>query len=246
MDGSATMAADVRRVARCRLTVAPYRWAFAEARAAEIAAHWDQQRAANPSYFNGTVLMLADYSIAGDDLVATAFVTEFRSYLFWRSVGFPSTGAIDGFGSAVIRASDGSLLLGRQRSGQLNAGLDYLPGGFIDSRDIDAHGRIDIGASVAREVAEETGLDLDELKVEPGFFVTRVGAQLSIGVPFRSALDGAALRRRVESHIASEPDGELVSVRCVATMADLADVRLAGYCVPLLPVLLGAEGGALG
>lgn len=246
MDGIAPMVADVRWVARCHLTVAPYRWAFAEARDAEIAAHWDEQRAANPSYFNGTVLMLADYRITGDDLVATAFATEFRTYLFWRSLGFPDAGAIDGFGSAVIRASDGALLLGRQRSGQMNAGLDYLPGGFIDSRDIGADGRIDIVASVAREVAEETGLGRDELAVEPGFVVTRVGAQLSIGVPFHSTLDGAALLRRVETHIASEPDGELISVRCVATMADLADVRLAGYCVPLLPVLLVAEGGALG
>ncbi len=246
MDGIAPMAADVRRVTSCRLTVAPYRWAFAEARAAEIAAHWDEQRAANPSYFNGTVLMLADYRISGDDLVANAFVTEFRSYLFWRSLGFPDAGAIDGFGSAVIRASDGSLLLGRQRNGQMNAGLDYLPGGFIDSRDIGADGRIDIVASVAREVAEETGLRLDELAVEPGFVVTRIGTQLSIGVPFRSALDSAALRRRVEAHIESEPDGELQSVRCVAKMADLTDARLAGYCVPLLPVLLGVEGGGLG
>ncbi len=225
-------------MAGCRMTVAPHRWAFAEAHQAEIAAHWDAQTAANPSYFNGTVLMLSGYRLENDAFVATAFATEFRNYLYWRRLGFPPADAIDGFGSAVIRAADGSVLLARQRSGQMNAGLFYLPGGFIDNRDVGADGCIDIAASVSREVVEETGLQLGEFEVQAGFVVTRLGAQLSIGVMFRSSLDRAALEQKVQRHIDSDPHGELEAVRFVSTLAELEGVPLADYCVPLLPALL--------
>lgn len=236
--GAAPIDTQVRRVARCRITVAPHRWAFAEVHAADVAAHWQEQTAANPAYFNGTVLMLAACRFEGDSLVATAFRTEFRNYLYWRNRGFPDRSIVDGFGSAIVRARDGGVLLGRQRSGNVNTGLCYLPGGFIDERDVAADGSIDIAASVAREVREETGLGADDLALEPGFVATRTGPHLSIGVVFRSGLDSDALRRAVLAHIAADPDGELESVRLVHRLADLADARLADYCVPLLPVLL--------
>jgi 8-oxo-dGTP pyrophosphatase MutT (NUDIX family) len=230
--------ASVRRVARCRIELAAYRWDLVEERRAEIDAFWRRQSAANASYFDGVVHLLSAHRIDGDLLAATAFATRFRNYLYWRETGYADTSVIDAFGSAVIRCTDGGVLLARQRSGNINSGLVYLPGGFIDERDVGADGCIDIGASIAREIAEETGLDCATMTAEPGFTVTRVGQHLSIAATYHSGLDGAELRRRVGAHIAGDARGELETVLIAGNRRDLAGLPLVHYCRALLPALL--------
>lgn len=234
----ATAGEYVRRIERCRLRLEPYRWPLAENNADAITAHWQQASARNPGFFNGTVLLLSGYRIDGATLEASAFATEFRNYLYWRDNGFADVSIVDGFGSAIIRSSDGGLLLARQRGGNVNAGLYYLPGGFIDMRDVSASGVIDIEASIAREVAEETGLAPDAWTAEPGFIVTRRRQHLSLAMTCRTTLSSEDLGRRVAATLSADPDGELDAVKIVHSRADIAGLPLADYCYPLLPRLL--------
>lgn len=238
-------ATDVCRVAAAQITARAHRWTFAEQRQPEIAAFWQHQQALNPAYFNGTVLLFSAIALHGDVLVATAFPTEFRNYLYWRAEGFADRSVVDGFGSAIIRAADGAVMLARQRAGNVNSGLYYLPGGFIDPRDVAAgSGVVDIDASIAREVGEETGLDAGSLRRDPGFLVTRAGAHLSIAATFRSGLDKGRLRDAIMGHIALDAEGELEEVMFAASLGAVEGLRLADYCKPLLPVLLGGDGVA--
>lgn len=237
--GSEAMSGDdVRRIESCRLRLEPYRWPLVENNAGAIAAHWQQASARNPGFFNGTVLLLSSYRIDGETLEASAFATEFCNYLYWRDNGFADVSIIDGFGSAIIRSSDGGLLLARQRGGNVNAGLYYLPGGFIDMRDVDASGVIDIEASIAREVSEETGLAPEAWTAEPGFIVTRRRQHLSLAMTCRTTLTSEELSRRVAATLNADPDGELDAVKIVHSRSDIAGLPLADYCYPLLPRLL--------
>jgi ADP-ribose pyrophosphatase YjhB (NUDIX family) len=174
-------------ISECRLRATSDSWTYATANSELIETSWRRAVADNPQFFNGVVHLIDGLSLEDGLLDARLVRTDFKSYLFWREAGFPQAGVLDGFGSALIRSSDGALVLGRQRAGNVNGGLAYLPGGFIDARDVDGDGAIDIAASVARELLEETGLTAPVVKAQPGFIVTQTGAHVSLAVTYQAA-----------------------------------------------------------
>ncbi|MCH9808736.1 MAG: NUDIX domain-containing protein [Alphaproteobacteria bacterium] len=142
-------------------------------------------------------------------MTAELIETDFSSFLFWKDTSYPEAGVRDGFGSAMIRSREGHVLLARQLAGHLNSGLLYLPGGFIDLNDVCGDGRVDIDASIMRELAEETGLGASSFVRRPGYLLTRVGVQVSIAVEFRSELDALELRHLLCSQLRAQGDPEL-------------------------------------
>jgi 8-oxo-dGTP pyrophosphatase MutT (NUDIX family) len=220
-------------------------WSFAAQHAAEIDVHWKRRSADNPNFFNGTLYVLADYSISPHGVLDGRFLrTDFKSFLYWREAGFPHSGVRDAFGSGVIRSADGLVLLGRQREGHLNSGLCYLPGGFIDARDVRADGTIDIDGSVAREIAEETGLDPATLTRPGGYLVTITGSLLSIAVLWTSDLPASALADQARRHIASDPESELADVLFVAPGEEHAHLDIPHFARALLTALVDLKSDA--
>ncbi len=232
----------VVRVERCELAVAGRSWPFARDNAADIDAHWQRRTAECPGYFNGRIFMLTSYTLDEETLRGDLTEVEFKQFLYWRDMGEPDTSVFDAFGSALIHSADNAVLLGRQRPGNINAGLAYLPGGFIDTRDVDATGRVDIRASVLREVEEETGLATHELATRDGFLVTLTGQQISIAVEILADLPARELVRRLGARIAADPGSELEEILAVRTRADLASLAMPGYARLLLDALLPAAG----
>jgi len=201
--------AQVHRVRECRLRLTGSQWLFSRENAAAISRHWSNRLADTPSLFNGRVLVMEAFDLSGDVLDAGFMETEFASFLYWKDSGYPEAGAFDGFGSALIRARGGEVLLARQRAGNVNAGLIYMPGGFIDPRDVTADGGVDIDASVSRELLEETGLSACEFKRQPGYLVTIMPFQVSIAVEFVSPLAADELQRALIREIGRQSDPEL-------------------------------------
>jgi len=232
---------DVKVVSNCVLTVGASPWPFATTYASEIEAHWQNASAANPAYFNGIVHLIDDLRMVGSELHASLIRTEFKNYLYWRALGFPDAGVIDGFGCAVIRSSDGQFMLAIQRPGHVNSGFVYLPSGFIDERDVGADGTIDIGASVTREIDEEIGEAGNDLRREEGFIVVRSGVQLGLAVPFHAPMTADAFVARVGDHNARSDDPELEAVIPVGSLDDLQDLKMLPYARALLEALLAAH-----
>jgi 8-oxo-dGTP pyrophosphatase MutT (NUDIX family) len=231
----------VQRIDRCELVVGGGRWAFAEAHAAEIDAHWQRRLSASPGMFNGVIHILGEGAIADGGLSGRMLRTDFKSFLFWKDHGYPDRSVRDAFGSALLLSAEGHVMLGRQAAGHLNSGLSYLPGGFIDARDADVAGRIDVAASVAREIAEETGLDVAQLTRDPGFITTEAGALLSIAVAYRSPLSSKDLQAAIHAFIAAEVEPELSEVVVVRCAADLEGLAMPHYAEVLLPRLLAGD-----
>lgn len=226
---------SVHRVKSCCLQLKKEAWAFAEERAGEIAEHWRRRQSDNPDLFDGRVLMMLTPVITDDVLRAELLATDFKAYLFWRESGFPDAGIFDGFGSALVRSVEGHALLGRQRGGNINSGLAYLPGGFIDERDVRSDGKVDIAASIARELTEETGLDADEFSRMPGYFITQYRSQISIAQEYRSGLTSEALRAKILAAIAKQDDPELDDIVTVTRGAELKALNVGPYVQVLLP-----------
>lgn len=222
---SATDAA-CERIAQCTLTVSGDAWPFAEERKSEIEAYWEASRAKRPKLFNGVIFVVANCELAAGTFSGALLRTDFKSFLYWKESGYPDTSVCDAFGSAVIRSAEGHLLFGRQTGGNLNSGMVYPPGGFIDARDV-SEGRVDIDASIARELIEETGLRAADLERAPGYLLTRAGALTSIAIEWRSALAAEALRERILQHVRSQPVPELADVVIVRGRAatDAADMQ---------------------
>lgn len=199
------------KIAQCALTVSSDPWPFAQRRKAEIEAYWERCRATRPKLFDGAIFVLGAWALEAGTFTGTFLRTDFKSFLFWRERGYPDAGVRDGFGSAVIRSAEGHVLLGRQTGGNINAGLAYPPGGFIDVRDVRG-ATIDIDASIVRELAEETGLRAGDLERAPGYLLTRAGRSVSIGIEWRSTLSAEDLRQRILEHVRSQPVPELADV----------------------------------
>lgn len=230
----------VLRVAACVLHHSAGTWAFAQEHQLEIGEHWRKRQAESPGLFDGRVMMMRPPAVADQVLSAELIAIDFKAYLFWRESGFPEAGVFDGFGSALIRSAEGHVLLGRQRGGNINAGLAYLPGGFIDGRDISDDGFADIDASVARELAEETGLSTRELNRVPGYVITVFGRQISIALEYRSPLAATALRSKILTAIAGQAEPELEDIVIVTDAEDTCSEVIAEYVRVLLPSVFSA------
>ena len=229
-------AGSVRWVDSCDLRVETARWDFAEAHSQAIDLNWQAEQQAKPRYFNGVIHLLI--SGAASDTIAfgqsPAFAarflrTDFKSYLYWRHLGFTEARVRDCFGSVILRSREGHVLLGRQRAGNVNAGLAYLPGGFIDARDVSDTGTIDIAASITRELEEETGLTVADFEVPEGFRVISAGPHISIAREFRSSLAAGELRQHILDKIGADPHSELVDIVIVTEMADIVAATTPAY-----------------
>lgn len=228
----------VVRVARCELQVRPVAWPLEAAHRAAIAANWAERSRSNPSIFNGRVFVTRGYQLEADRFSGWCSATDFASFIYWRAERALDPGARDLFGVALIFSADGGLVLGRQGPGHLNAGLTYPPGGFIDERDVRPDGSIDIDAGIAREIAEETGLDPGGLAREPGYVMTLWGPHVAVGIGYRSALSAADLGAEIGRRMVDGGDDELDRVVVAKRLADLEGVPLTGYFRFLAPHLL--------
>jgi 8-oxo-dGTP pyrophosphatase MutT (NUDIX family) len=230
---------ECRRISRCSLSVEARSWDYALRHKVAIAAHWQKARIERPKLFDGTIYLMGNYSLDESVLAGTLFPVDFKSFLYWREQGFPECGVRDAFGASVIRSSEGYVLLGRQSAGNLNAGLAYPPSGMIDGDDVRG-GSIDIDASIARELGEETGLAARELTRVPGFVVMSLPPWLPIAIEWRSSRPAEELRERMLAHVRREAEPELEDVVIARSPADLEHLNVQAYAVPLLRMIMTA------
>lgn len=240
----------VTRGQSCDLTVVAGAWPYAEANARAIDEHWRAAIAQSPHFFNGTVHMLRRMSVqsgsGGVHFSAELIAVEFKAFLFWKRSGQPDCGYLDAFGSALILGSDGGIVLGRQRDGNVNGGQVYMPGGFIDPRDVDTAGRVSLSGSIEREIAEETGLAVGrDLNRDAGYLLTMTGGSLSIAMTYRAAsLTAAALAERIAQNIGGDAVSELVGVEVAYAVTDLSVFDMPPFARLCAAYVLGQRAGA--
>ncbi len=187
-------------------------WTYAERHAADVMAFWATQKATNPKIFNGVVFILAEHWIDGAVFCGRYLKTDFASYLHWRELGDLNAGVCDGFASIYIHSAAGRILLARSTPHTVNAGMYTPPGGFVDGRDVGAGGRVGIAPYVLREMAEETGLDADDVALVDGGFVVRRGRFVAIAVCARAHLSEQEICARVIAHNKATANAEFGDV----------------------------------
>jgi hypothetical protein len=190
-------------IGRIDVSFAPQPWGFAQERKAEIAAYFAELQRRKPALWNGRVLMMGDYAISDGVFRGACFEVDYASFLSWQDWNFPDPKVHDCFAMGAILSSDGAFLLGVMGSHTFNAGQVYFPCGTPDPSDVDGN-RVDFAGSVARELKEETGLDIAEFAVEQGWHTVLGGVVVAYIRLLRTRETAQALRRRILDHLASE------------------------------------------
>ncbi len=206
-------------VERLELAFASRPWPFSSERRADIDAHFAELQRANPTLWNGRVLMLHEHDIRGPIFHGAYLETDFASLLAWRHWNFPDAAIKNCFAMGALQGSDGAFLLGVMSAHTSNPGYVYFPAGLPDLSDIDGT-RVDLVHNLMREIGEETGLGQADFEAEPGWTTVLAGPRIAQMKRLRARETAAELRRRILANLAHEPQPELVDIRIVRSPAD--------------------------
>jgi 8-oxo-dGTP pyrophosphatase MutT (NUDIX family) len=124
-----------------------------------------------------------------------------------------------------LRSADGAYLLGVMGPHTANAGKIYFPAGTPDPSDVKGD-KVDLTASVWREVEEETGLTVADLDAEPGWYSVFSGPQIAHLKIMQAREDAVALRERIMAFLKRQDPPELADIRIVRGPADLEPMML--------------------
>jgi 8-oxo-dGTP pyrophosphatase MutT (NUDIX family) len=208
------------RVTTLDLDVQPWSWPFAQARRGDIDAHFASKQREKPQLWNGRILLGRNPVFSGGSFSASYFEADFAAFLAWRDWGFPDKSVFNGFGMGALRCTDGAFVLGEMGAHTANAGRIYFPSGTPDLDDISG-GAVDIPGSVAREVAEETGLTAADYRAEAQWDCVVSGAAIAMIRILNVDTTGEALRARIEASLARQHQPELSAIHLVRATSDL-------------------------
>jgi 8-oxo-dGTP pyrophosphatase MutT (NUDIX family) len=100
-------------------------------------------------------------------------------------------------------------------AGTTNAGRIYFPAGTPDRSDLRPDGTVDLATSLTRELAEETGLEEGDYRVDDEWIIVQrwptIALLRMVTLPV-TAEEGAA---RIRANIAAQQEPELQDVRIV-------------------------------
>jgi 8-oxo-dGTP pyrophosphatase MutT (NUDIX family) len=215
---------------RLDLRYEPAPWPFAETRRVEIDAHFTKLRAEKPQMWNGRVLLLHRGEIAGGVLSGAYSEVEFASFIAWRDWGFPDTSVRNCFPMAALRSSDGAFLLGVMGAHTANAGRIYFAAGTPDPNDV-VGDAVDLESGVMRELAEETGLMVPDVRPESGWTAVLDGQRIALMKIVEAGVNADALAERVRAFLSRQDQPELADVHIVRSLGDLR---------PAMPVFVSA------
>src|SRR5450631_4125404 len=209
----------IHRVATLDLALLPWPWPFADARRADIDAHFAIKAREKPIW-NGRILLGRNPVFSAGRFSADYFEADFASFLAWRDWGFPDAQVFNGFGMGALRCSDGAFVLGEMGDQTANAGRIYFPSGTPDPDDISG-GALDMSGSIAREVEEETGLTPADYRAGPHWDCVVTGAAIAMIRILDVDSSGEALQARIEANLARQQQPELSAIHLVRDVGDL-------------------------
>jgi 8-oxo-dGTP pyrophosphatase MutT (NUDIX family) len=186
-----------------------------------IARNWEAETAANPALFDGEVVLLSALAYTDGRLVGRCHAVRYSTFLYWRkNRAFSSSEHC--FAHAMLVSADGALIAVRMGSHTVNAGRVYFAAGSFEPGDFRG-GQVDLHYNMAREVAEETGLDLSAADRASSYVA--YSAQTGTAIFRRYDLPETAddIAERIRAFVAAEADPEIVEPVVIRNAHELPD-----------------------
>ncbi|ENN87650.1 putative NTP pyrophosphohydrolase protein, MuT/NUDIX family [Rhizobium freirei PRF 81] len=217
-------------VSRMDLAVLPGEHPFHLREREAVRENWAKESAANPSLYDGRMVFQHRVSIRDGVVKAEAYLAPFSTFLWWRKQR--AAGGFHLFAFAVAISSDGALIAIRMAPHTANPGQVYCAAGSMDESDV-VGGQCDVEGNMRREVLEETGLDLNDAIVEPGYYGTHVNRSVTLFRVFHFPWTAEDMLRRIEAHMLVSEEDEVEGAVAIRS----ADPAAHHYSAAMLPIL---------
>lgn len=208
-------------VERAEVTVGSHALDYVQRNRAAIDANWQRETAANPALYNGPVFLASEVRLNGGVLEASYGRADFATLMHWRGDGSDDR-PWHIFGVGVVVSSDNRLIAARMAEGMALAGYVYFPAGSVDAEDV-VDGRVDFDACMAREVHEETGLDLGWARREPSLHMVTARRSIALFRRFHFPLPADQLVAHVRSHIDAQGQPELEDAVVISGAGEMGE-----------------------
>src|SRR5208283_20122 len=224
----------------CRLV--EHRLDLSEADERRVEEFWREQKSRNPSLYDGRILLarraepLVDAS-GQRTLEVEFFEAPFSRFYAWKQLGQPDWGVLNCFSAPALRSSDGAFLAGEMGRDHSQPVLIYFPCGTPDHDDV-VGSRVDLTGCLIRELAEETGIQIDERDLAPVWRIVSDKKQRACLRIVNLGSDAQTEVQKAERYICSQQKPELAGMRVFRRRADLAEPRLAVFMKAFLESVL--------
>lgn len=207
-------------------------------RRSEIDANWAAEHAANPALFNGQMLIHRDMRRDSEGrITGTAHLTPYATMLWWRKQ--PDRPLAEHvFSVAVPVTAEGAVLAIEMGEATANAGRVYCAAGSLDALDI-RNGRVDYEGNMAREVTEETGLDLSAMQPLTDLFGVRVKRALTVFRVFQCPFNAKEACSRVRAHMETDHEKEIAGPVIIRNAQEAHNY--AAFMPPIIDWIFGGE-----
>jgi 8-oxo-dGTP pyrophosphatase MutT (NUDIX family) len=180
---------------------------FETANAAAIEENWRAEMRANPSLFDGTVVLLSRLAYDGGRFEGRCHAVRYATFMHWRRER-ANTAAGHVFAHAMLVSRDNALVAIRMAANTVNAGRVYFAAGSFEPVDF-ADGAADVDFNMIREVAEETGLDISSVPRGKRYHALSTDRGTVLFRRYFLAEDANETARRIETFVAGESDAEI-------------------------------------
>lgn len=200
----------VYQIDRVDVRVLPGPLSYTEDNKPAIAANWEKAIAANSTLFDGEIYLAPEAHLDGHLFQASFRRTSFATLMYWRDDRV-SEKPWHVFGVGIMVSAEGHLIAARMSAHNAVAGRVYFPAGSIDDHDIVGN-RADYDANMAREVFEETGMDLRAAKAEAKTHLVTADGSIALFRRYHFDVSTAELLKRIEDNIAKQAEPELSEI----------------------------------
>lgn len=172
-----------------------------------IEANWLRESAGNPALFDGTVVLLSKLSHRQRRLEGRCHAVRFSTFMHWRG-DRSDLRAEHVYAHAMLVSRDNALVAIRMAHHTVNAGSVYFAAGSFEPTDF-RDGVVDVDFNMAREVAEETGLDIGQGRRDRRYHALSLESGTVIFRRYFLDRDADELAERISAFVAADLEPEI-------------------------------------
>lgn len=195
-----------------------------------IAENWRHEITAKPALFDGTVVLLSEFGYAGGRLFGRCHAVRYSTFLYWRT---DRVGTVaHAFAHPMLVTRDNALVAIRMGAHTVNAGRVYFAAGSFEPEDF-PDGKVDPHGNMVREVKEETGLDISEVRRGNRHYALATERGTVIFRRYFLDLDADEIASRIRDFVAAESEPEIEEPIVIRHAGDLPEGLM-----PHMPTLI--------
>lgn len=171
-----------------------------------IAENWKREVARKPALFDGMVVLLSQFGYRDGHLYGRCHPVRYSTFLYWRKDRAGT--AVHAFAHPVLVSADNALVAIRMAAHTVNAGKVYFAAGSFEPDDFPG-GRVDAHGNMVREVMEETGLDISDVRRGARHHVLATDQGTVIFRRYFLDEDAGRIASRIRDFVAAEAEPEI-------------------------------------